>query len=95
MVFSAWKKYIGIFCFLRPCVYHATNMHFKSCIFYFLFVSNINTYITYKCHIINFLLTSLARNIGPRSFCTNLVLYAGSVYTVCGRLADRHLADRH
>ena len=24
-------KNIGIFCFLRPNVYHATNMHFKSC----------------------------------------------------------------
>jgi hypothetical protein len=39
---------------------------------HFLFVSSINAY---KCHIINFLLTSLARslqrNIGPRSFCTN------------------------
>ena len=37
----------------------------------------------YKCHIINFLLTSLARyvqrNIGPRSFCTNLALQAQSV----------------
>ena len=36
-----------------------------------------------KCHIINFLLTSLARNaqrnIGSRSFCTNLVLRARSV----------------
>ena len=32
----------------------------------------------YKCHVINFLLTSFARyvqrNIGPRSFCTNLAL---------------------
>ena len=47
---------------------------------HFLFVSTINAY---KCHIINFLLTSLARyvqrNIGPRSFCTNLALRAGSV----------------
>ena len=34
------KDYIGIFCFLRPNVYHATNMHFESCIF--LFVSSIN-----------------------------------------------------
>jgi hypothetical protein len=37
----------------------------------------------YKCHIINFLLTSLARyvqrNIGPQSFCTNLALRARSV----------------
>ena len=37
----------------------------------------------YKCYIINFLLTSLARyvqrNIGPRSFCTNLALRARSV----------------
>jgi hypothetical protein len=36
----------------------------------------------YKCHIINFLLTSLARyverNIGPRSFCTNIALRARS-----------------
>ena len=35
-------------------------------------VSSINAY---KCYIVNFLLTSLARyvqrNIGPRSFCTN------------------------
>ena len=48
-------------------------------IMHFLFFSNINAY---KCHIINFLLTSFARyvqrNIGPRSFCTNLVLW-GSV----------------
>jgi hypothetical protein len=47
---------------------------------HFLFVSSINAY---KCHIINFLLTSLARyvqrNIGPRSFCTNLALRARSV----------------
>ena len=47
---------------------------------HFLFVSSINAY---KCHIINFLLTSLARyvqrNIGPRSFCTNLALRVRSV----------------
>ena len=66
-------------CFLRPNVYRATNMHFKSC--RFLLVSSINAY---KCHkTVNFLLTSLARslqkNIGPRSFCTNLALRARSV----------------
>jgi hypothetical protein len=37
----------------------------------------------YKCHIINFLLTSLARcvqtNIGPQPFCTNLALRSRSV----------------
>ena len=47
---------------------------------HFLFVSSINAY---QCHIINFLLTSLARyvqrNIGPRSFCTNVALPARSV----------------
>ena len=47
---------------------------------HFLFVSGINAY---QCHIINFLLTSLARyvqrNIGPPSFCTNLALPAWSV----------------
>jgi hypothetical protein len=73
------KESIGIFCFLRPNVYNATNMHLKSCI-NFLFVSSINAN---NCHIINFLLTSLARylqrNIGPRSFCTNLALWARSV----------------
>jgi hypothetical protein len=50
-----------------------SNMHF-------LFVSSINAY---ECHIINFLLTPLARyvqrNIGPQSFCTNLALRARSV----------------
>ena len=49
-------------------------------IMHFLFVSSINAY---KCHIINFLLTSLAwslqRNIGPWSLCTNLALRAWSV----------------
>jgi hypothetical protein len=48
-------------------------------VMHFLFVSSVNA----KCHIINFLLTSLAwslqRNIGPRSFCTNLALRARSV----------------
>jgi hypothetical protein len=55
---------IAIFCFLRSNVYHATNMHFKSSIYSVCF--------EYKCHIINFLLTSLAwslqRNIGPSPF---------------------------
>jgi hypothetical protein len=73
------KEYIGIFCFLRENVYHTTNMHFKSCM-HFLFVSSINAY---KCHIIKFLLTLLARyvqrNIGPRPFCTTLPLRARSV----------------
>jgi hypothetical protein len=27
MVFSGKKEYIGIFCFLQPNVYHATNLH--------------------------------------------------------------------
>ena len=70
------KEPIGIFCFIRPNVYHATNMHFKSCISC-LFQNG------YKCHIINFLLMSLAwyvqRNIGPQSFCTILALRARSV----------------
>ena len=55
-------------------VYHATNMHFLNHDFLGVF-SSINAN---KCHIINYLLTSLARyaqrNIGSRSFCTNLVL---------------------
>jgi hypothetical protein len=67
------KEYIGIICFLQPNVYHATmcisNHAFLVCF-------------EYKCHIINFLLTSLAwyvqRNIGPQSFCTNLPLRARS-----------------
>jgi hypothetical protein len=46
----------------------------------------------YKCHIINFLLTSLARslqkNIGPRSFCTNLALRARSVQKDLGPIRD-------
>jgi hypothetical protein len=79
MVFSGKEGNIAIFCFLRPNVHHATNIYAFQ-IMHFLFVSSINAY---KCHIINFLLTSLARhvqtNIGPRSFCTNLALRARSV----------------
>jgi hypothetical protein len=67
------KEYIAIFCFLRSNVHHATNMHFKS------YISCL-----FSCHIIDFLLTSLAwslqGNIGPRSLCTNLALYGLCLY---------------
>ena len=71
------------------CVPVATNMNFKLCII-FLFVSSINAY---KCHIINFLFTSLALymytekcSIGPWSFCTNLALWARSVQKGLGTI---------
>jgi hypothetical protein len=55
------------------------NMHFKSCISCLFQVYKC----LYKCHIINFLLTSFARyvqrNIGPQSFRTNVALRARSV----------------
>jgi hypothetical protein len=50
------KEYIGIFCFLRPNVYHATNI----CISYHAFLVCFKYKCLYKCHIINFLLNSLA-----------------------------------
>jgi hypothetical protein len=71
------KEYIGILCFLPPNVYHGANVRAFQ-IMHFLLVSSINAF---KCHIINFLLTSLARyvqrNIGPQSFCTNLAFRLG------------------
>ena len=72
------KEGIDIFCFLRPNVYHATNIHFKSCLSWGFF-TNAN-----KCHIINFLLTSLARN-AQRNYRISVFLYKprppGSVCT--------------
>jgi hypothetical protein len=72
MIFSGKEGHIGIFCFLLPNVYHATNSNHAFLVCF-----------KYRCHIINFLLTLLAwyvqRNIGPRSFCINLALRARSV----------------
>ena len=73
------KEYIGILggFFDRMCTTSTTLLvAWAFQIMHFLFVSSINAY---KCHIINFLLTSLARslqrNIGPRFFLqTNLAL---------------------
>jgi hypothetical protein len=60
---------------LRPNVYHTILICISNHAFLICF--------KYKCHIINILLTSLARyvqrNIGPRSFFTNLALRARSV----------------
>jgi hypothetical protein len=61
MVLSARKEYIGIFCFPPKCVPRTLLICIIAFqIMHFLFVSSINAY---KCHIINFLLTSLARSL--------------------------------
>jgi hypothetical protein len=70
MVLVEKKEYIGICCFLRPNVIFISNHAFLICF-------------KYKCHIINFLLTSIAwyvqRYFGPRSLYTNLARRARSV----------------
>jgi hypothetical protein len=59
------KEYIGIFCFLRPNVYHASKMYsnhaFPVCF-------------EYKCHIINFFI-NLACLVCIEKYRTSVFLY--------------------
>jgi hypothetical protein len=55
MVFSGKEGNIGIFCFPQPNVY-VPRYSYAFQVMHFFFVSSINAY---KCHIINFLLTTI------------------------------------